>query len=139
MGRLNPIDNCLVTWLRWCITVLAILNAGYMVADGTRALTRGDYFTPSSGEHAGELGPWARVVETVGVQPRATAMKAFFVIYGLAWLAITVAFALRQPWSWMGMLLFALGSIWYLTVGTVISVLIVVLLLVPAVHDLYRP
>ncbi len=124
--------------LKWVVVVLALVDAGYMTVDGLRALVVGDYFTPSSGAHAGELGPWAQVVETVGIDPRSTGMKTFFVAYGLVWLGAAVAFALgRASWSWWTMLALAAGSIWYLTVGTVISTAVVALLLVPAVRGLY--
>ncbi len=127
-----------MSWLKWVVVTLALLNAGYMVVDGTRALTKGDYFTPSSGEHKGELGPWARVVTAIGIEPRSTAMKAFFVVYGLAWIVVIVGFARGQTWSWFVMLVLALGSLWYLTVGTIVSVLVTALLVAPAVRDLYR-
>ena len=127
-----------MTWLKWLVVALALLNAGYMVVDGTRALTKGDYFTPSSGEHKGELGPWVRVVRTMGIEPRSTAMKTFFVVYGLVWIVVIVAFAREQAWSWPAMLVLALGSLWYLTVGTIVSALVTILLVVPAVRDLYR-
>jgi hypothetical protein len=127
-----------MAWLRWVVVALATLDAGYMLVDGTRALATGDYFTPASGEHAGELGPWTHVVEAVGVEPRSTGMKIFFVVYGAVWLAVTAAFALEQEWSWVPMLLLAVGSVWYLTPGTVVSVLVTILLFVPAVRDLYR-
>jgi hypothetical protein len=126
-----------MTWLRWIIALLALIDAAYMTLDGTRALTKGDYFTPTSGEHAGELGPWAQIVEKAGLEPRSTAIKTFFVAYGLVWLAVIVAFALKQEWSWMAMLVLALGSVWYLTVGTVISLLVALLLFAPAVRDLH--
>lgn len=109
-----------------------------MVVDGARALVAGDYFTPSSGDHAGELGPWAQLVSGLGIDPRATGMKAFFVVYGLVWLAVAVAFALgRASWSWWAMLALAAGSVWYLTVGTVLSAAVAAVLLVPAVRDAY--
>lgn len=124
-------------WLRWVIVALAVVGAGYMVVDGTRALLRGDYFTPSSGEHAGELGPWAGIVRAVGVEPRSTAMKAFFVLYGAGWLAVAVAFALEASWSWLAMLVLAIGSLWYLVPGTVLSAAIIALLLVPSVREVF--
>ncbi|MDQ3957493.1 MAG: hypothetical protein M3273_04135, partial [Actinomycetota bacterium] len=101
------------------------------------ALVAGDYFTPASGAHAGELGPWARVVESVGIDPRSPVMKTFFVIYGMLWIAAIVAFALGQRWSWFAMLALALGSVWYLTVGTIVSAIVVILLFVPAVRDAF--
>jgi hypothetical protein len=127
-----------MAWLRWLVVALVALDAGYMVVDGTRALTRGDYITPGSGEHAGELGPWARVVESVGIDPRSTPMKAFFVVYGLVWLGVAAAFATGSPWSWLAMVLLAVGSVWYAVPGTVISVLTLALLFAPAVRDHYN-
>ncbi len=128
-----------MAWVRWIIVLLAILDAGFMTVDGARALRTGDYFTPSSGQYAGQLGPWAKVVKAVGVAPRSTGMKTFFVIYGLLWIAVIMAFVLKQPWSWLLMLLLAIGSAWYLIVGTVISILVAAMLFIPAVHDVYRP
>jgi hypothetical protein len=127
-----------MTWVRWIIVALALLNAGYMTVDGARALTKGDYFTPTSGQYAGQLGPWAKAVEAVGIEPRSTAMKVVFVTYGAVWVIVSVAFVLKQPWSWLLMLVLALGSVWYLIVGSVLSVVITALLFLPSVRDLFR-
>jgi hypothetical protein len=116
--------------LRWIVLVLAVAAAGWMLFDGMRALVVGDYVTPASGPYAGQLGPWASLLETLGIDPRATAMKLFFVSYGAAWLGVTVAFARRMPWAWWGMIVFAAASLWYLVIGTVSSVVQIALLLV---------
>jgi hypothetical protein len=42
--------------------------------DGSRALIVGDYVTPKSGAYAGQLGPWAKLVAAVGIEPRSTVM-----------------------------------------------------------------
>lgn len=115
--------------LRWVIVLLALSEAGWMVFDGTRAFVAGDYVTPKSGEYAGQLGPWAKVVEKVGIAPRSSLMKGIFVAYGAAWLAVIVCFALRMPWAWWAMLGAAVGSLWYLVVGTATDVILIVLLL----------
>lgn len=127
-----------MAWLRWVVVALVVVDAGYMVVDGTRALTSGDYFTPRSGEHAGELGPWARAVRAVGIDPRSTPMKAFFVVYGLVWLGAAAAFAAGASWSWTAMVLLAVASVWYAIPGTLISVATMALLFLPAVRDVYR-
>ena len=116
--------------LRWTIIALAAFVAGWMVFDGTRALVVGDYVTPSSGEYAGRLGPWADVVSALGIDPRSTGMKLFFVTYGLAWFAIVIAFTRRRPWAARAMAGAAAGSLWYLVIGTVASAIQLVLLLV---------
>ena len=120
--------------MRWIVVLLAVAEAGYMVVDGARALIAGDYITPSAGEYAGQLGPWAGLVSRVGVDPRSTGMKVAFVAIGLAWLAVTVAFALRAQWAWTAMLVFAVGTLWYLVPGTIISALIIGLLFVPVLR-----
>jgi hypothetical protein len=121
-----------VTWLPWLIVGLAAFEAGYMLFDGVRALVVGDYITPKSGAYAGRLGPWANLVKAVGIEPRSRLMKWIFVTYGAAWLAIAVAFVLGLPWAWVAMLIAAIGSLWYLVVGTVTSVVIITLLMVTA-------
>lgn len=125
--------------LKWIVVVLALFEAGWMTFDGMRALTVGDYVTPSSGPHAGELGPWSKVVSAIGVEPRSTAMKATFVVYGVVWLAIIVCFALGLSWAWKAMLIAAIGSLWYLPIGTAVSVLILVLLFMPGLRAAFLP
>jgi hypothetical protein len=122
---------------KWIIVLLTALDAGYMVFDGTRALVVGDYLTPSSGPHAGRLGPWASLVRGVGIDPRSTSMKAFFLAYGLAWLAAAACFAAGVRGAWWAMLILAAASLWYLVPGTVLGVSILVLLLLPAVRRAY--
>jgi hypothetical protein len=51
-------------WTGWIVAALAALNGGWMTFDGARAFFVGDYVTPSSGEYAGQLGPWADVVSS---------------------------------------------------------------------------
>ena len=123
-----------MVWARWVIVILGVLTGGWMLFDGTRALVVGDYVTPASGRYAGELGPWSRVVSAAGIEPRSTAIKAAFVIFGLTWLILILAFVLSAGWSWMGLLIVALATTWYLPIGTVAAVLIVVLLFLPSVR-----
>jgi uncharacterized membrane protein len=123
-----------MAWVRWLAAALAGFEAGYMLVDGVRALTRGDYFTPSRGAYAGRLGPWAGLVRAVGIDPRSTAMKWVFVIYGVAWIGVAVAFVIGAPWAWVAMLVAAMASLWYLVIGTVVSGIVIVLLLLPGVR-----
>jgi hypothetical protein len=105
-----------------------------MVIDGSRALVVGSYITPKSGQHQGRLGPWAGLVRRLGIDPEGKPMKWLFVLYGLAWLAIVVAFLLEAPWAWAAMVIAAAASLWYLMIGTVTSLLVLVLLFLPAVR-----
>jgi hypothetical protein len=102
-----------------------------MLLDGVRALLVGTYITPSSGEHAGQLGPWARLVSLVGVEPESTGMKLVFVVLGVLWLGLGLAVAVGADWAWTLGVTLAVGTMWYLVPGTVVSVGVLVLLLTP--------
>ncbi len=115
--------------LSWSIIILALLDGGFMAFDGTRALLAGDYMRPQSGEYAGQLGPWAKLVRKIGIDPESTLMKLIFAIYGFAWVAVIVCFALKKPWAWSAMMICAAASLWYLWIGTMSSVLQIILLL----------
>lgn len=109
------------------VVALAVVVSAWWVFDGGRALLIGEYVTPQRGPYAGELGPWADLVESVGIDPHATGMKLFFVVTGAVWFATALAYVLR-PWLWRWLVLFAILSIWYLPVGTVAGALQLVLL-----------
>ncbi len=114
--------------LKAVLIVCVVVEAGWMAFDGGRALVVGDYVTPKSGEYAGQLGPWSKVVRAVGIQPRSTLMKSIFFVYGVLWLVMAAAYVIGVSWSWWGMLLLAAGALWYLPFGTLLSVVQLVLL-----------
>ena len=113
---------------RWVIAALVTLNAGWMVFDGSRALLVGDYVTPKTGRHAGQLGPWSKVVQAVGIPPPSTFMKVIFVVYGLVYLGMIAAFLLNVPWAQQGMIIVAVLGLWHLPFGTLINLFILALL-----------
>ena len=119
-----------MTWHEWIAVSCALLVSVWFVTDGTVALVSGDYVTPKSRQYAGQLGPWAKLVSRVGIDPRSTAMKLIFVVYGLIWLAVIVVFVLHANWSWWAMLVAAALSLWYLPFGTVLGVIQIALLLI---------
>jgi hypothetical protein len=127
-------DNTVAHVLHWLIIVVALQQAGFMAFDGTRALIVGDYVTPKTGEHAGQLGPWKHVIRAVGIEPRSTLMKSIFAVYGFMWLIIIVCFIFKLHWSWAAMLIAAIGALWYLPFGTLSSVIQIVLLCLPIVR-----
>jgi hypothetical protein len=123
-----------MTRLGWIIAALGLMQGAWLTFDGSRALIVGDYITPSSGDYAGQLGPWSKVVAAIGIAPRSTLMKAIHVGLGLAWLVCTVAFIVRMPWAWSGMLTCAVLSLWYLPFGTLFGIIQIVLLLMPGMR-----
>ena len=118
------------TILKWIIVFLSLSNAGYMCFDGTRALITGDYLRPSSGEYAGQLGPWSKLVPKIGVDPMSTLMKSVFLLFGLTGLFITAAFSYSASWAWKGMLVFNILNLWNLYFGTASCTLQILLLII---------
>jgi len=108
------------------IIVLALGPGLFMAFDGLRALIIGDYLTPTTGPFAGQLGPWSRVVNAVGIAPRSMMMKVTFVLFGAAWLWANAGFLRRARWSAGALATLAVATLWYLPVGTIVSVLILI-------------
>ncbi|MBK7451425.1 MAG: hypothetical protein IPJ47_19250 [Anaerolineales bacterium] len=114
--------------MKWIITLLVILTAGYMFFDGVHALVVGDYITPTDGEYAGQLGPWAGLVASIGIDPRSTFMKVIFVVYGFSTLAVLAGFVTQQPWGRSALLVMVVLGLWYLPFGTAINIIVMMLL-----------
>jgi hypothetical protein len=111
-------------FLRWIIVSLALIEAGWMAFDGTRALVVGNYVTPKDGR----LGPWSKVVSSIGIEPRSTLMKTVFSVFGTIWLIVTIAFAANLGWANTAMFVCAVASLWYLPLGTILGLLQILLL-----------
>jgi hypothetical protein len=116
--------------LKWIIVVLALVNSGYMAFDGTKAMITGDYIRPKSGEYAGQLGPWTKLVEKIGIDPMSTLMKSIFILFGVAGLIISVCFMLNATWAWKAMMIYNVCSVWNLFFGTGSSILQIILLVI---------
>lgn len=119
-------------WTQGVVGALVVLNAGWMAFDGGRALIVGEYVTPRSGRYAGKLGPWSKVAEAAGIEPRSTLMKSIFLVYGLAYLIVLVGFVLNASWAWWAMLVMTIGGLWYLPFGTLINIVVMIMLFLPA-------
>lgn len=122
-------------WSGWVVAGLVLLNGGWMAFDGGTALLVGDYVTPKTGQLAGTLGPWSRIVEAVGIGPRSTLMKSIFLIYGLAYLAATAAFILGAPPARWAVVILAVLGLWYIPFGTLINIIVLALLLSPLLRS----
>ncbi len=118
-------------WLGWVVVLFAFLEGGWLAFDGGHALVTGDYVTPNSGQYAGQLGPWSKLVAGLGIEPRSTLMKSIHLVLGVVWVAIIICFAIQLPWAWWGMLICAIAGLWYLPFGTLLSVFQIALLFLP--------
>jgi hypothetical protein len=120
--------------LAWVVVALGLVQGGWLAFDGSRALIVGDYVTPSFGQYAGQLGPWAKLVSAIGIEPRSKLMKSVHLGLGALWIVMTIGFIWRMPWAWPGLLACAVLTLWYLPFGTLISVIEIILLLMPPVR-----
>lgn len=122
--------------LRLPVLAVALLLGGWLAFDGSRALTAGDYVTPRSGPSAGQLGPWSQIVSALGLDPRGTAVKCLHVVLGVLWLGAAVCFYFRPAFGWTALLITSVGTLWYLPLGTVLSLAEIILLFVPSIRSL---
>jgi hypothetical protein len=118
--------------MRIAVVIIAVIVGGWLAFDGTRALSKGDYVTARSGQ----LGPWSRVVSIFGVDPRGAVMKWTHVVLGLAWIAAAVVFLVSGPAGRIGLLGCSVLTLWYLPLGTVLSIVEIALLCLPALRNL---
>ncbi len=115
-------------WTVWIVAILTFVGAGWSLFDGTRALIKGDYVTQKTGQHAGQLGPWSKVVSAIGIDPRSALMKLIFVILGATRLIFLVFFLLKAPWAWWGLFISSVLGLWYIPIGTISNVIVLLLL-----------
>ena len=116
-------------WPFFALLAIAIVLGGWMLLDGLRAFFRGDYLTPKSGEYAGQLGPWAGLLQRVGIAPRSALAKGLHVAVGAAWLVSAAGLWLVASWWRISMTGAALFSLWYLPFGTLGALIVWALLL----------
>ena len=100
---------------------LGLLNGGWMVFDGFHVLIKGKYFGP-------ELGPWSAVVSSLGIDP--LKIGPVSVIIGFIWLIFTAGELFNQNWAWLIGIVALIITLWYFPVGTFLSILIFILLIV---------
>ena len=98
----------------WLAAVPAALNGAWMVTDGSVALASGSYF-------GSELGPWAALLRAAGIDPLSTAVKAFFVAYGLGYLAALGAYVWRPARFRRAFSILTAILLLYLVIGTVVA------------------
>ena len=111
-------------WVRWPVIGLAAMSGSWMLADGARAITTGDYVRID-----GELGPWVGLLEGAGLDAQGTPVKIGFVVYGCAQLVAAVGYGTRRRWGRPAVTAAAAGSLWYLVLGTASGLVQLALLL----------
>lgn len=103
------------------ISILSLLNGGYMLLDGIFVILKGKYIGPP------KPGPWANIFYKFNVD--VFNLGPLFILFGLLWFVFLFGLWTNQSWTYVfGMTISAI-TLWYLPVGTIISIIIIVLLM----------
>lgn len=101
---------------------VALLVGGWMIFDGIYVLSTGKYFGPE------KPGPWSDLVAAAGLDPFRFGVP--FITLGVLWLGFAAAMLLGQSWGWYAALVIAVLTLWYLPVGTILSIVYIALLVI---------
>lgn len=103
-------------------SLIALIVGGWMIFDGIHVVATGKYFGPE------KPGPWSDLATAVGLDPFRLGIP--FIALGAFWLLFHSALLLGQNWAWYAALLTAVLTLWYLPVGTFLSLLYIFFLFV---------
>ena len=106
--------------MKYLVLGLALITGGFMFADGIHVLVKGKYIGPE------KPGPWADLLSLIGVD--VFRLGPLFVMFGLAWLVFAVSFWMDASWARSLGILLSIGTLWYLPIGTIISIVVLVML-----------
>lgn len=104
------------------ITILGLLNGGYMLLDGIYVILKGKYIGPE------KPGLWANLFYKMNVD--VFKLGPLFIVFGLLWLIWVYGLLTTQSWAYVFGLAIAFLSLWYLPVGTFLSAVVIIILLV---------
>ncbi len=108
--------------MRKTIFTIAILMGGWMILDGLHVLIFGNYIGSR------KPGPWAGIVSAIGLDPMRFGLV--FVAFGIDWIVGGIGVIKDRRWGYNLTIIIAVLSLWYLTIGTLLAVLAIVLIIV---------
>ena len=106
--------------MKLLITILSVLNGGYMLLDGIHVWVKGKYIGPP------KPGPWAKVFYALNVD--VFKLGPLFIGYGLAWLIWLVLLYTNQSLAYTAGICLCIATLWYIPVGTLFSLIILCVL-----------
>lgn len=104
------------------MTILAFSNGAFMLIDGVHVLAKGKYIGPE------KPGSWANLFYKFKIN--VFKLGPLFIFFGLAWLFWVYALWFDQSWIFIPGLLVSVFTLWYVKVGTFISIVIITLLII---------
>lgn len=99
----------------WLATFMGFSIGAWMILDGTHRLVTGDYIRME-----GQLGPWAPLVATLGIDPMSMAFP--FILIGALWLLCCAGLLLKRRWGWQGAFALSVVSVLYCCIGTLFAI-----------------
>ena len=103
------------------ITILGFLNGGYMLLDGIYVMLKGRYIGPE------KPGPWSNIFYSFNVD--VFKLGPLFIAFGLLWLIWLYSLWTNQSWSYIFGIVMSILTLWYLPVGTIFSIIILLVLI----------
>jgi hypothetical protein len=103
------------------ITICGLLNGLYMLIDGIHVMIKGKYIGPE------KPGPWAGIFSKFDIN--VFKLGPVFIGFGILWLLWIYALWSSQPWANIFGIIISILTLWYLPVGTLLSVIILLVLI----------
>jgi len=102
------------------ITILGLLNGGYMLLDGIYVILKGKYIGPE------KPGPWASLFYKFKVD--VFNLGPLFIALGLLWFLWLYCLWTKQSRAYVLGIATSILTLWYLPVGTIFSLIILLIL-----------
>ena len=103
------------------IIILSLIIGGFMLIDGIYVMIKGKYIGPP------KPGPWAELFYKFDVN--VFKLGPLFIIYGIVWIAFLIGVLTNQSWAFTLGIIVSIASLWYLPVGTLLSIAVLLILL----------
>jgi len=103
------------------IIILGLLNGGFMLLDGIFVNIKGKYIGPE------KPGPWAEIFYKMNMD--VFKLGWIFILYGLIWIFWVYALWTNKECAYILGLVISVLTMWYLPVGTLISIIVLTTLL----------
>lgn len=103
------------------ISILGLLNGAYMLLDGIFVLIKGKYIGPE------KPGPWANLFYKLNID--VFKLGPLFIVFGLLWLTWLYSLWTNQSWIHPFGIVLSILTFWYLPVGTIFSLIILLILI----------
>lgn len=103
------------------ITILGLINGGFMLIDGIYVMINGKYIGPE------KPGPWSNIFAKFEIN--VFKLGPLFITFGILWLIWIFGIWTNQSWVYIFGILISILTLWYLPVGTLFSIIVLVVLL----------